>query len=163
MFVFSWSHNLNKAVCRQNYTISTSWGHLAGVIIFILDKKDGYWQVKLDKETSWLCTLILPWGRFCFHHLPFELKSSSEVFQQKQWGKWGNIWLYKWDIYDSWLYAYCSKDSQRACSDFPSGKWRLCDKNIQLNRLKIQFKVVSVKYMGHILIAVGLMRRKWNP
>lgn len=57
----------------------------------ILDEKDGYWQIKLDKASSLLCTFNTPWGRFRFKRLPFGLKSSSQVFQQKNSEGFGDI------------------------------------------------------------------------
>ena len=47
--------DLNKAILRQHYFIPSTdkvLCKLAGKKIFIvLDKKDGYWQIKLDKES----------------------------------------------------------------------------------------------------------------
>lgn len=52
--------DLNKAIKRQHYSIPTPedvCSNLAGKSIFtILDKKDGYWQIKLDEPSSKLCT-----------------------------------------------------------------------------------------------------------
>ena len=79
--------NLNEAVKCQHYAIPTPedvCSRLAGKSIFsILDKKDGYWQIKLDKPSSKLCTFNMPWGWFRFLRLPFGIKSASKVFQQK--------------------------------------------------------------------------------
>lgn len=48
--------DLNKAILRQHDSIPTAdevLCKLAGQMIFtVLDEKDGYWQVKLDKESS---------------------------------------------------------------------------------------------------------------
>lgn len=55
---------LNQAVKRQQYSIPTPedvCSRLAGKSIFsILDEKDGYWQIKLDKPLSKLCTFNTP-------------------------------------------------------------------------------------------------------
>ena len=67
--------DLNKAILRQHYSIPTTdevLSKLAGKKIFsVLDKKDGYWQVKLDEASSLLCTFNTPWGRYRFKRLPF--------------------------------------------------------------------------------------------
>lgn len=45
---------------------------LAGKKLFtILNEKDVYWQVKLDKEPAEVCTFDIPWGRHHFNRLPF--------------------------------------------------------------------------------------------
>lgn len=50
--------NLNEAILRQHYSIPTTeevLSKLAGKKIFtVLDEKDGYWQIKLDQESSLL-------------------------------------------------------------------------------------------------------------
>lgn len=73
--------DLNKAILRQHYSIPTTdevLCKLAGKQIFtVLDEKDGYWQIMLDKESSLLCTFNTLWGRYRFKRLPFGIKSAS--------------------------------------------------------------------------------------
>lgn len=87
--------DLNKAILRQHYSIPTTdevLCKLAGKKIFtVLDEKDGYWQVKLDKESSLLCTFNTPWGRYRFKRPPFGIKSAGEVFQQRNCEAFGDI------------------------------------------------------------------------
>uniref|UniRef100_A0AAV2MQ74 ribonuclease H n=1 Tax=Knipowitschia caucasica TaxID=637954 RepID=A0AAV2MQ74_KNICA len=87
--------DLNKAILRQHYLITTADEVLCKLsekkIFSVLDEKDGYWQIKLDKESSFLCTFNTPWGRYRFKRLPFGIKSASEVFQQRNCEKFGDI------------------------------------------------------------------------
>ena len=48
-----------------------------------LDLKDGYWHVKLSKESSYLTTFSTPFGKFRYTRLPFGLCVSQDVFQYK--------------------------------------------------------------------------------
>ena len=48
----------------------------------VLDATSGYWQMKLDEESSKLCTFNTPFGRYSFTRLPFGIKSAPEVFQK---------------------------------------------------------------------------------
>jgi len=41
----------------------------------------GYYQVSLDEESAWLCTIILPWGKYQYLHLPMGNKTSPDFFQ----------------------------------------------------------------------------------
>ena len=50
-------------------------------VFSVLDATSGYWQVKLDEESSKLCTFNTPFGRYRFTRLPFGIKSAPEVFQ----------------------------------------------------------------------------------
>uniref|UniRef100_A0A803SS84 Gypsy retrotransposon integrase-like protein 1 n=1 Tax=Anolis carolinensis TaxID=28377 RepID=A0A803SS84_ANOCA len=149
--------DLNKAVRRQHYTIPTVeevLSHLAGKKIFtIIDEKDGYWQVKLDKASSRLCTFNTPWGRYCFNRLPFGLKSSSEVFQQKNQEKFGHIKGVYMIADDMIIAAETSKQHDEILHQVMETA-RV--KNIKFNKEKIQFRVNSVRYMGHIVTAEGV-------
>ena len=42
----------------------------------------GYWQLKLDEESSNLCTFNTPFGRYRFLRVPFGIVSASEIFQR---------------------------------------------------------------------------------
>lgn len=64
---------------------------LKNSIFTIFDEKDGYWQNKLDKQSSKLCTFNSPWGTYHFLRLPFGINSASEVFQQKNSETFGGI------------------------------------------------------------------------
>ena len=48
-----------------------------------LDAKNGYWSVKLDRESQLLTTFTSPFGRYCFQRMPFGLVMSQDVFQRR--------------------------------------------------------------------------------
>jgi RNase H-like domain found in reverse transcriptase/Reverse transcriptase (RNA-dependent DNA polymerase)/Integrase zinc binding domain len=77
---------LNRSVKREHYPIPVAEDVIAcltGKKFFsILDMKDGFHQVKLDKSSSDLCTFSTPFGRYKYLRLPFGLASSPEVFQR---------------------------------------------------------------------------------
>ena len=79
--------DLNKAIKREHYKIPTMTeiaSEFVGKTMFsTLDLKDGYWHVKLDEDSSLLCTFNTPFGRYRFTRMPFGIKSASEVFQKK--------------------------------------------------------------------------------
>ena len=50
-------------------------------VFSVLDATSGYWQMKLNEESSKLCTFNIPFGRYRFTRLPFGIKSAPEVFQ----------------------------------------------------------------------------------
>ena len=79
--------DLNKAIRREHHrilTVEDIASRLSGKKVFsIVDEKDGFWQVPLDDESSYLCTFSTPYGRYRFKRIPFGIKSASEVFQKK--------------------------------------------------------------------------------
>ena len=67
--------DLNKAVKREQYimpTLDDITVRLAGAKYFsILVARSGYWQIKLDEESSRLTTFNTPFGRYRFTGMPF--------------------------------------------------------------------------------------------
>ena len=60
--------DLNKAIKREHHSIPTLeeiTPKLMGAKLFSkLDARNGYWNVKLDEESSFLTTFSTPFGRF---------------------------------------------------------------------------------------------------
>jgi hypothetical protein len=79
--------DLNQALERNPYhskTVDEIMGELNGAKFFTLvDAAQGYWHVPLDEESSRLCTFNTPWGKYRWNRLPFGLKVSSDVFQER--------------------------------------------------------------------------------
>lgn len=79
--------DLNEAVCREYYTLptydETSSGLHGAKVFSLVDTKNRFWHVRLDKESTKLCTFNTPFGRYAWKRLPFGLKSSPEVFQKQ--------------------------------------------------------------------------------
>lgn len=79
--------DLNRAIQREHYitpTLEEILPKLSGARYFsILDAKCGYWNIKLDKESSYLTTFNTPYGRYRFLRMPFGLKMSQDIFQMK--------------------------------------------------------------------------------
>ena len=46
-----------------------------------LDANSGFWQIPLASKSRMLTTFITPFGRYCFHKLPFGITSAPELFQ----------------------------------------------------------------------------------
>ncbi|GFW68614.1 retrovirus-related Pol polyprotein from transposon 17.6 [Trichonephila clavipes] len=78
--------SLNEAIQRPHYPIPTADALITklqgGKMLTILDAKNGFWRLPLDKESSYLTTFCTPWGRYRFLVLPFGLSSAPEEFQK---------------------------------------------------------------------------------
>ena len=79
--------DLNKAIKREHHPILTLeeiTPNLTGAKLFsTLDARNGYWNIKLDEESSYLTTFNTPFGRFRFLRMPFGLRMSQDIFQFK--------------------------------------------------------------------------------
>ena len=43
----------------------------------------GYYHIELDPESSRLCTIVLPWGKYKYCKLTMGLYNSPDIFQEK--------------------------------------------------------------------------------
>ena len=86
---------LNEALIREYYRLPTVNDILPDLydakLFSKLDVKDAFWHVILDEESSKLTTMSTPFGRFKWKRMPFGLKTSSEIFQNRLESKIGNI------------------------------------------------------------------------
>jgi hypothetical protein len=48
-----------------------------------LDLKMGYYTIRLDLDSSKICTLIFPWGKYSYKRLPMGIADSPDIFQGK--------------------------------------------------------------------------------
>ena len=77
--------DLNRAVMREHFPMKTIKDVISRMpkakVFSVLDAKHGFWQVKLDKDSSKLVTFNTPFGRYSYTRLPFGIASAPEVFQ----------------------------------------------------------------------------------
>ena len=144
--------DLNKSVKREHYpmkTVEEIAARMPNAKYFsVLDASSGFWQIKLDPESSKLCTFNTPSGRYMFKRLPFGISSAQDVFQTCM----SEIFedtegvevvvddILVWGIDEKQHDMRLEKVLQRARS-----------RNLKLNKEKSQIKQRQVTYLGHIL------------
>ena len=78
--------DLNKVVRRDNCpmkTIEEVVSSTAGATVFsVLDAKQGFLQIPLDENSSFLTTFNTPISRYRWLHLPFGIRCTPEIFQK---------------------------------------------------------------------------------
>ncbi|KAI5755975.1 hypothetical protein M8J77_021076 [Diaphorina citri] len=55
----------------------------SNIDVVVLDASTAFWSVKLDKESSKLCTFNTPFARYRFLRLPYGISCAPEKFHQK--------------------------------------------------------------------------------
>ena len=79
--------DLNKALQIAHYplpTIKEVTTRLSKARVFsVLDAKNGFWQVQLDSESSYLTTFNTPFGRYRWLRLPFGIKTAPEEYKRR--------------------------------------------------------------------------------
>ena len=148
---------LNKAIKREHFQIPTFddvIAELNGKRMFtIIDMRDGFWHIKLDDASSKLCTFNTPFGRYSYLRLPFGISSAPEVFQRKNYELFGdipNVHI----VFDDIIIAVA--DDAEHDTALRELLERARKFNVRFNRSKVQLKVPTVRYLGHILSADGV-------
>ncbi|UYV83482.1 K02A2.6-like [Cordylochernes scorpioides] len=79
--------DLNKVIKRPHFQIPTIDQILPSLnnakIFTVIDAKDGFWQVKLDSQSSDLTTFWTPFGRYKWLRMPFGISAAPEEFQRR--------------------------------------------------------------------------------
>ena len=155
--------DLNKAVQRNHYptpVIDDILPRLSKAKVFsVVDAKDGFLQIKLDNQSSYLTTFYTPFGLYRWLRMPFGLKSAPEEFQRRldeclEGLK--NVAVIADDIL---IYGTGNTDNEAEKSHDAAliallNRCREC--GLKLNKNKLRFKLDSVTYMGHVISKEGV-------
>lgn len=155
--------DLNKAIRRPKYQmpiLDEILPNLANARIFsVLDAKDGFHQVKLDEESSYLTAFWTPFGRYRYLRMPFGISSAPEEFQRR-------MHVICQDlpgvavIADDILVYGCGSTEEEYRKDHDANLQHLLqrarDVNLKLNKRKLRLRLSEVAYMGHRLSANGV-------
>lgn len=149
--------DLNNVLLREYHLIPTLEEIITKITnkkyFSVLDLSEGFYNIKLDKKSSELCTFNSPFGCYQFNRLPFGLSVAPEIFQKYNENAFGDI---------PGVIIYC--DDMLICAEtevehdailtkvFERAK--LC--NVRFNKNKFQYKLKEVKYFGHIFSADGM-------
>ena len=133
--------------------------NLAKAKVFsVLDPKQGYHQIELDDESSYLTTFWSP-GRLRWLWMPFGIKPASEECQRKQEEILEGLRGVE-TIHDDILVLGYGETRQEALENYDENLEILLkqcrEKNLKLNKAKAKFRMTKVKFMKQILTADGL-------
>ncbi|XP_060854871.1 uncharacterized protein K02A2.6-like [Metopolophium dirhodum] len=140
---------LNKVIIRDQFLIPTleelrlnlnnkNW-------FTLFDLKNGFWQIKLDEQSSNLCTFSTPFGFYRFTRLPFGLSCAPEDIQKRSiecFGDINNVYIY----FDDLLIA--TEDEKTHDEVVIQVLERAKKFNIKFNCAKVKYKQHEIKYVG---------------
>ena len=148
--------DLNLAIKRPHYhrkTIDEVASRLQGAKIFsILDAASGFSQLKLDDESSCLCTFNTPIGRYRFTRLPFGVKCAPEIFQRTM-DRMVEDLEGEEVIMDDVVVAGNETTHDERLQTFLD---RASKQALKLNKEKCKIHQTQVPYVGHLLTSEGL-------
>jgi len=148
---------LNKVIIRDQFLIPTleelrlNLNNKKWFTLF--DLKNGFWQIKLDEESSSLCTFSTPFGFYRFTRLPFGLSCAPEEFQKRNiecFGDINNVYIY----FDDLLIA--TEDEKTHDEVVKQVLERAKKFNIKFNRTKVKYKQHEIKYVGMTFSSEGM-------
>lgn len=149
--------DLNRAIKREHFklpTLDEITVNLRGSKYFsTLDAKQGFWQLRLHKDSTHLCTFNTVFGRYKFLRLPFGITSASEVFHKKMYEHFDDIYGVCLFVDDLLIHGRTKQehdDRLRQVLD------RCRDINLKLNVNKCKFGLTEIKYLGHKISANGI-------
>ncbi len=149
--------DLNSNLERNPYymkTIDELQGELKGSKIYtVIDAKQGYWHVKLDHESSLLTTFNTPWGKYRFIRLPFGLKVSGDVFQQRLDAVLAQLEKVTGIADDTLIHGSSERQHDIALLMLLQAA-RL--NGIKFNSKKMQFRKTKVKFYGQTITPEGM-------
>ena len=160
---------LNKALKRQHYptmTIDDVLPQLAKAKVYsTIDCASGFHHLRLDKRSSALTTFTTPFGRFRWKRMCFGISPAPEIWQAKMnevFSGLRNVVCIADDVLcfgvgDTYEEAVADHDR---CMIALLNRCR--EKNLRLNKEKLQINRESTTYMGHELTKDGVKpdRRK---
>ena len=149
--------DLNKAIKRDHYptpTVEEITPKLAKAKIFSkLDAKNGYWNINLDEESSYLTTFNTPYGRYRFLKMPFGLNTSQDVFQQLMDETYAGCQGAAGIADDIQIFG---REEVEHDFNLHEAMERTRKAGIKLNYDKCEVKTSSIKFFGNIYTADGV-------
>lgn len=154
---------LNCALKRSHYplpVIEDILSELDGVKVFTkADLKEGFLQCQLTEKSTKLTTFQSPWGRWKYHRMPYGISPAPELFQQKLCQSLDSLTGIH-VIADDILITGRGETLEEATKDHDANLKALLERcrimNIKLNKDKFEYKLESLKFIGHVLTAQGL-------
>ena len=127
-------------------------------VFSLVDALNGFTQIPLDEESSYLTTMHTPIGRVRWLRLPYGITSAPEEYQRRHSevieGLDGVA-----NIADDTLVYGCGETIEEAEKDHDRKLIALLERcrqrNLKLNIKKLKFKKAEVQFMGHLLTREG--------
>ena len=149
--------DLNKAIKRNHWyarTLDDILQKLAQSKYFTLkDATSGFWHMPLDLRSSLLTTFNTPWGKYRWLTMPFGLKVSGDVFQERL-DRVLRLVPGVLGIADDIVIHGVTENTHDGTVLVLCKTARL--NNISLNSKKMQFKSTDCKFFGHRLTPDGI-------
>ena len=154
---------LNRALRRNHYpmpVLEDLLPQLSNAKAFTLcDVKNGFWNIKLDEDSSYLTTFETEWGKYRWLRLPQGISPAPEEFQRLLTDALSGLDGVS-PVADDILIFGVGDTEDEAIRDHDVKLVKLFERcrqrGIKLNKEKMQLKADNLHYIGHLLSKEGL-------
>ena len=149
---------LNKCIKRKPYPIPKVQDMLLKLEGFryatAIDLNMGYYNILLTPESSRLCTIVLPWGKYSYTSLPMGLATSPDIFQEKM----NNLFvgLEHVRVYIDDILCITKGTWQDHVTKLDQVLQRLQDAGMKVNATKSSFAREKLDYLGYTISQKGI-------
>ncbi|KAL7851936.1 hypothetical protein SRHO_G00177210 [Serrasalmus rhombeus] len=149
--------DLNENIKREHYQIPKReeiTSEMSGAKYFTkLDASQGFWQVKLDEDSTKYCTFNTPYGRYSFLRLPFGIVSASEIFHRAMEHVIEALEGVRVYIDDIIIWGSSIQEHNERLTKVLQSIRR---NGLKLNKCKCQFAVQEIVFLGDKLTTQGI-------
>ncbi|XP_020556682.2 uncharacterized protein K02A2.6 [Oryzias latipes] len=149
--------DLNKAIRREHFKLPTReeiMARFAGAKWFSkLDASSGFWQLRLDEESSKLCTFNTPEGRYRFLRLPYGIRSAPEVYHKTIHMIYEHIPGVETMMDDIIVWGTTREEHDKRLRQVLD---KTREVNLKLNKDKCEFGVKTLTFVGDVVSEQGV-------
>ncbi len=119
-----------------------------------LDLNMGYYTIRLDLDSSKICTIIFPWSKYSYKRLPMCIAGSPDIFQGKMSELMESLEFVRAYLDDLLCISKLSlEDHLRKLEEVLR---QLCDAGLKVNAAKLTFCALEIEYLGYVLTRDGI-------
>ena len=149
---------VNKRLVRKPFPlpkISTVLQELEGfTYATTLDLNMGYYTIRLDPDSSKICTLIFPWGKYSYLRLPMGIAGSPDIFQAKMSALMVALEFVRAYLDD--LLCITKANLEDHLDKLKMVLTRLREAGLRINARKSSFCTFETEYLGYTLTRTGI-------
>ena len=149
---------LNKRIVRKPFPLPKISDMLLGLEGFqwatSLDLNIGFYHLILTPNSSRLCTIVLPWGKYEYLRLPMGLCNSPDIFQEKVNELIDGLEFARAYIDD--LLVISKQSFEEHLEYLEQVFTRLSEAGLKINAVKSSFSTTQLEYLGHIVNRQGV-------
>ncbi len=114
-----------------------------------LDLNMGYYTIRLDPDTSKICTVIFSWGKYSYKQLPVGIAGSPDIFQGKMSELIESLEYVRAYLDD--LFCISKLSLEDHLEKLEEVLRRLCNAGLKVNAAKLTFCALEIEYLGYVL------------